>query len=447
MQIKLIKLVENYNSTYGGGQVYVKNIVSALYKVGIDVVVISLYINKGSKKTHILQRTIEGVTVLEISIPQTTQQLTGPLELSEEVCQSLASVIRDIQPDVIHAHGWKSTAAKVAHGLGIPCVITAHHGGLVCPNGLLMNDKEQLCKVPVSQRECLTCALNFVPGGHLWTPIIKAATPKLRKRVGRSLRGKTNIPYTTPAWLVPQGIDHKLQQLEAIRSYASMIIAPSRTISEALLRNGFPEKQIQVMPHGVRPVDRRPIASGFPGRPLRLGYVGRINYIKGLHLVLHAMKQLSNQDAVEFHVYGEAATRSEKKYQQRLLADAKNLNVVWHGKIAHDRIDAAYHQMDVLLLTSICTEIYGLTVAEALSAGRPVIASRCGGPEDMIVDGHNGFLVPPNEAEAIAKVIQRFIHNPELLQRLALNTKTPVTLDRHVRELLRLYESLIDSKS
>ena len=96
--------------------------------------------------------------------------------------------------------------------------------------------------------------------------------------------------------------------------------------------------------------------------------------------------------------------------------------------------------IDVVLLPSIYTEVFGLTLLEALSVGRPVIASRCGGPEDIVVDGQNGVLVPANDPIALAAAIQYFLDSPIRVQEISTKIGPINTLKSHVEGLLKLYK-------
>ena len=437
--MKVILLVSwDYFSSYGGAQIYVKNIALCLARLGVELNIVSITAAGKNSAPDIKKIQINDICVFQISLASDRSNHQIPLELSEEFCLTLEKIVQVIEPDLIHAHGWKAAAALVAHRLGIACVITAHHGGIVCPNGLLMNDDEDNCNLPASEKNCLSCALSFVPGGGLWRPLVHLMTSTSRLSLAKKLRGLRNIPYVSPAFQVPLGIAHKQAQIAAMRQ-AQCFIAPSRAIADALLVNGFSGDRVKVIPHGVPPLLKQPIQPGYPGRPLRLGYVGRVNYIKGLHVTLAALQRLPKPLAVEFHVYGEAVTKAEKTYSRRLQAISQHLKVTWHGKIAHEHIGKAYQDIDVLLLSSICTEIFGLTLLEALSVGRPVIATQCGGPKDIITDGEDGFLVPTNDADALANTIQRFIDQPDLLHRMASQIKPINTLQDHVTDLLAVY--------
>jgi len=61
-------------------------------------------------------------------------------------------------------------------------------------------------------------------------------------------------------------------------------------------------------------------------------------------------------------------------------------------------------------------ESFGLTVAEAMSCGVPVIASRVGGLSELIEDGVCGYLVPPRDSDALAAKVIDLLSNPEKCQ-------------------------------
>ena len=431
----------DYFSSYGGGQVYVKSLALGLISAHVDLEIISIMLASQASIPEIKQRDIDTIRIWEIRIPISFLRRSTQVELLEEVCQALEKVVRAIKPDLIHAHGWKATAAIVANQIDIPYIITAHHGGLICPNGMLMNIQDQPCNLPVSEKNCLGCNLSFVPGGRFWRPIIKYVPHKLRIAIGKFLVTIRNIPYLSPAWRIPIGIQNKSAQIEVISRLCSRVIAPSRSIAMALERNGFPVEKISLIPHGIELLTSQPISPGLPGRALRFGYVGRISYIKGLHVVLSALQNLVDPKSIEFHIFGEAATKYEHIYKSKLECQAEGLPVFWHGKIEREAIAGAYAMVDIVLLPSICTEFFGLVLLEALSVGRPIIASRCGGPEDIVIDGQNGMLVPVNDPIALAAAIQYFLDSPIRVKEMSANIGAINTLTSHVEELLRTYES------
>jgi glycosyltransferase involved in cell wall biosynthesis len=94
---------------------------------------------------------------------------------------------------------------------------------------------------------------------------------------------------------------------------------------------------------------------------------------------------------------------------------------------------------DMMVHPAICLEVFGLSIAEALSIGRPVIATRCGGAEIQVRDGENGFLVPPNDPAALRMVMQKVIDDRGLLADMAKGTGNVRSIDAHIREMEKIY--------
>jgi len=431
----------DYFSRYGGGQVYVKNLVNGLMRRGQAVSVVSILSASDLTTARVERREAAGVPVWQLVVPPPSA-VDLPWELQPELLEALEQVLRRIAPAVVHAHGWKAATATVCQRLAVPCIVTAHHGGIVCPNGMLMTRHDRPCAVPVSMANCLACALHFVPAGDWWSPLIRRVPESLTLPLARRLKGRRNIPFVSPAWQTPLGIRHKQRQNAVLGEAPALVIAPSRAIAAALERNGVPAERLTVLPHGIEPLPWAPLAPGWPQRPLRLGYVGRLAYVKGLHVLVEALRRLPEPASYELHVYGEAATRAERRYAVKLRRQAARLPVFWHGKIDHAELPEAYAHIDVLLLPSIYLEVFGLTVVEALSAGRPVIATRCGGPEDTVREGVDGLLAPPNDPQALSDAIRALLDDPALLPALASQAGPVTTLMAHVEALLSLYRSV-----
>ena len=85
---------------------------------------------------------------------------------------------------------------------------------------------------------------------------------------------------------------------------------------------------------------------------------------------------------------------------------------------AQHAIRDLYAQTDVWLLTSR-SEGFGLPLLEAMACRCPVIATRCGGPADLIEDGLNGYLVPVNDPKALADRIVHLLSNPDVWRRMS----------------------------
>jgi glycosyltransferase involved in cell wall biosynthesis len=252
------------------------------------------------------------------------------------------------------------------------------------------------------------------------------------------------IPYLTPPLVAPLKVARKLAENRLLAAAGPRYIVPSAAMQLALVRNGVADTQIAVIPHGVPEKERLPLAAA-GARPLRFLSVGRINRVKGVHVLAAAVAQLAAAGhAFEITVAGRAVGKAEERYLDSILrTQLPQAPIAFRGHLAHDVVYDALADCDVLVLPTICVEAFGLTVAEALSVGRPVIATRCGGPEDMVTDGVNGLLVPPNDAAALAAAMTRLIEHPDELAQMAAAAAAPMTLTAHAAAVAAEYEQAI----
>ena len=93
--------------------------------------------------------------------------------------------------------------------------------------------------------------------------------------------------------------------------------------------------------------------------------------------------------------------------------------VVWRGSLHGEELVGAYQSAAVVVLPSLTeSESFGMTLVEAMACGRPVVGSDVGGIPFVVRDGVDGLLVPPGDAAALARALERLLSSPEELTRL-----------------------------
>jgi glycosyltransferase involved in cell wall biosynthesis len=436
---------EKLGSEYGGGQVYVNNLVAGLLANQHDI----FYMSIAFTDTFLPQRLwtdCTNIKELHLIMPAIWHLESTPIGASH-ITNEIASVFKEFEPDVVHAHGWKEIACLAADKSGIHCIVTAHHGGIVCPAGALLNHRDEICTVPANQCTCLPCCVRDIPGNKLWLPLLRLIPYNFQLRLGQWLRTQRFMYFITPLGTLALSIRNKLTSVETLGRNAARLIAPSHAICDALVRNGIPARKIVVVPHGIPLTKKIPLRSD-PGKgsAVRFLFVGRISYVKGVHVMLEAFSKIK-PDKYELHIIGGAFTKPDRRYLTKLQRRYSSVNTTWHGSLPHEEIPQHIAACDLMVHPAICLEVYGLTIAEALSVGRPVIATRCGGAEMQICDGKNGLLVPPNDPRALYKALIMLTENPELVKKLADNTCTAHPLDSHIHDLEEIYKiSRIEKK-
>jgi glycosyltransferase involved in cell wall biosynthesis len=118
--------------------------------------------------------------------------------------------------------------------------------------------------------------------------------------------------------------------------------------------------------------------------------------------------------------------------------------VTFHGFVADPT--PLLTQADAFVLAS-SQEGFSLATIEAMQAGVPVVATRSGGPEEILRHGETGLLVPVNDAAALADAIGLVLHDPALAERLTAAAREDAvrrfSLDAMVSAYEQLYRQLL----
>jgi glycosyltransferase involved in cell wall biosynthesis len=125
-------------------------------------------------------------------------------------------------------------------------------------------------------------------------------------------------------------------------------------------------------------------------------------------------------------------------------------NVKVYENLPHPMVMSAWKHCLFGVAPSIIPETFGNTVAEAMSQGKAVVASRIGSLEDLVADGETGLLVPPGDADSLAGAMQQFIDHPEVADRMGRAGQKRAQLflpDSVLPQFEAFYQSLIVDRS
>jgi glycosyltransferase involved in cell wall biosynthesis len=163
---------------------------------------------------------------------------------------------------------------------------------------------------------------------------------------------------------------------------------------------------------------------------------------KGIGYLIEAVKLLSQETSSQFEVIigGDGPIRAE------LERRAENLGVMKYcrftGALNRTEVRDWINQSDVFVLPSL-GETFGVVLLEAMLCGRPVIATRCGGPEDLVTP-ESGVLVNAADPTALAKAMNDFMKNedrfnPQDVRNNAIERYGQTTF---LRKIAQLYDDL-----
>lgn len=264
-----------------------------------------------------------------------------------------------------------------------------------------------------------------------------------------TLHGEVDLSPSERFQLVKTGIlNNGLQKLifvsERLRRFFlnSLRLRPERT---AVIPNGIEMNRFLLNgPRGMRAelgISEDAFLIGSVGNPIRTNGVDG----KGFDILLRAAALLKARSVdCRFVIVGDLSDGRGDELVQLRSALGLSQDVVLTG--FRTDVQNVLAALDLYVLSSR-SEGFSLAVVEAMAAGLPVVATKCGGPEEIVRDGVTGVLVESESADAIAVAIARLRANPEDRRKLGVAARESVrerfTLEAQIKSYDELYENCL----
>lgn len=234
---------------------------------------------------------------------------------------------------------------------------------------------------------------------------------------------------------------------------AQGIVAFSPHERDAMVRlYGADAEHVTLVPCGVdlslfKPLDQKEVRDrlGLNGEKVVL-YVGRLEALKGLELLLEAAAQMETCEEVRTIVVGDGSSGGEDLERMRELAQTLHVEDRFEfvGRVDHETLPLYYNAADVCVLPSYY-ESFGLAALEAMACGTPVVATRVGGLPTIIQHGRTGYLKSWRCPEAFANSLEMIISSPALQHSMGQASRRRAEgmgWDRVASDISEIYQSL-----
>ncbi len=211
------------------------------------------------------------------------------------------------------------------------------------------------------------------------------------------------------------------KQYNAIMTRGARVIAISDFIADHITETyGVDRARIRVVPRGVDLEIFDP-ARVNPERIVTLAnrwrvpvdhqivmLPGRLSHLKGQDVLIEAIARLARTDVCCLLV---GADHARHALRQDLLQQVERLGLGTHVRFTGscDDMPAALMLADVVVSASTRPEAFGRVIVEAQAMGRPVVATAHGGALETVIGGETGWLVPPGDADALARAIAKVL--------------------------------------
>jgi glycosyltransferase involved in cell wall biosynthesis len=174
--------------------------------------------------------------------------------------------------------------------------------------------------------------------------------------------------------------------------------------------------------------------------------VANWQHVKGVDVLLRAFASLSHtRPGIALALLGAPGPASDD-----LRALAREIGVAdatWFCEsVPHAQVGLFLERARLLCLPSR-SESFGVVLLEAGAYGLPVVATHVGGIPEIVTDGETGLLVPPEDAQALAKALEQLLSDPDRARRLGENLRRRVVADFSWSRAYRDYRELLQSRT
>ena len=180
----------------------------------------------------------------------------------------------------------------------------------------------------------------------------------------------------------------------------------------------------------------------------RFLFLGRLDDEKRIHILLQAVAKLTEHPKVIVELVGDGGERENLSRLATELGIADR--VIFTGHISDQDLPAAYERCTAFVMPSIA-ELQSIATMEAMASGRPVIAADAMALPHLVHDGDNGYLFPPDDADALADRLRLILNaDQQELNRLSENSLHLIQshdIERTIRIFENLYVGIRDESS
>jgi len=238
--------------------------------------------------------------------------------------------------------------------------------------------------------------------------------------------------------------------------YTKIITVDSNHLKNALIKyEKIPAKRITILPNGIklepfsqvneknRIIKRKEL--GIKEDEFAIGMIARLDPIKDHKSLILAFKKVyASHPNIKLFLAGKGPLYEDIKSLIEQLGLKDRVFLLGYYEDLYGLLSA----LDLYILSSHL-ESAPLGVMEAMAAGLPVIATNAGGTGEIILDGKDGFLVPPRDPDKMAEAIIKVLNDPKKAKEMAKKGKEKVYnyyfFDRMINDYKNLYLRLINA--
>lgn len=293
------------------------------------------------------------------------------------------------------------------------------------------------------------CALRVLSGNvdkvlEGFAPdVIRSHTLGFDSEIGALFKERLGVPLVMTSHGSDASIPIEQGRGAELRRYcdkADAVVAVSSVLAGKIRACGTKTPVFPIM-NGFRIYN---LPKGETTRTLSLAQVGTLNHQKRPHTTLQAFAQLlETHPKMTLTFIGQGPERNSLEKMSRELGVSGSVRFL--GQLSNSGVLAELAKAQFFVLPSV-REGFGTVYLEAMASGCITIGTEGEGVTDLIVSGENGFLIPPDDPNAIVQVIEWCLEHPDGASAIAERGRKgamDLTWEKNAKQYLKLFEELL----
>ena len=403
--MRILIVIHGYPPYYmAGSEVYTYNLANELAKSN-EVFVFHRIEDKNLPLYECFDSEDNGVKIRYINNYEPENATFYDKYLNPKIDDIFRDYVKLVKPEVVHIGHLSHLSTQIPiiakREFGLPVLFTIHDFWMFCHRGQMINPETwKICNRP-NTLQCTRCAAYHYQNPNFGSGLIR----------------------------------EREEHIKHVIDCIDVFFAPSHTLEKFFIDMGVDKNKIFYSKYGFN-VSKICKRQKQQHDTITFGFMGRIIYTKGVHLLCEAFCKLKGK--ARLVIWGDA----ENEYGRELKKKYCDERIEFKGGYHNDDLQEVLNSFDVLVCPSIWLENAPLVIQEVQCAGIPVLTSDKGGMTELVRNGEDGYTFELGNADDLRSKLQDIVDNPQKLLLLKPSVEQIRSIKEDADFCMQKYEKL-----
>jgi glycosyltransferase involved in cell wall biosynthesis len=344
--------------------------------------------------------------------------------------------------DIVHVTSTYSLGVGVlrsAKRAKIPLLLTLMDYWFLCPSLQLLRGDSTLCDGRTTIWQCQSCLMT---GSNLFQRLNKGSIPdSVNAQIWGTLAKVTQITQKRGFRGLLLDMGERKKVMVDTFNLPDLVISPSKVVQDMFLKNM--QRPVELIPYGHDLSWLEEYSGKLRSKQIRFGYLGQIQKVKGVHLIVDAFNKADLGDSARLDIWGDYTSNTSYTNEMNCVID-KNPSIFLRGRYERKLLAKIMSEIDVLVVPSIWYENAPLVIQEAFATKTPVIATNLGGMSEAVFHETNGLLFSRGDVDNLSSQMKRIVNELGLLEQLVRGIPAVKSFEDELEDLEISYRNLIE---